>query len=94
MTDLSIILPVIGSIVVILLGTIGFFLRGISKKIDNSQSLAGCQLSIKNCYALQAERLKFEDERRARQKDKIDDLIESFDSLCVCLKTFTKGECP
>ena len=94
MTESIVTLPVVGTAFVILLGIIGFFLASIYHKIDKAQSVEGCQASIKGCFALQAKEKELMNERRLHQKDKIDDLIESFDSLCHCLKSFTKGECP
>jgi len=59
----------------------------IDAKIDKCVTKDDCLRDRSHCMDLR-------DVKREGDVDKVDNLIESFDSLTRCLKDFTKGVCP
>jgi hypothetical protein len=94
MNDISIIILVGGGVFSILLAIIGFFLRGIYNRLEMSQTVKGCEANMMHCSSLRSQEREYAGLRRQTDRDKIDDLVDSFDSLCRCLKDYTKGVCP
>lgn len=94
MTDTSIIFTVGGGVFAILFSIIGFFLRGIYNKLESTQTVKGCETSMSACKATRVLEAEMARERRTSDRDKIDELVDAFDSLCKCLKDYTKGVCP
>ncbi len=94
MTDAQIMLSVTVPVFLLLLGVIGFFLKGIYNRLDSFQTIDGCDKVVKSCGDKKVLEERLADKEEGYVHDKIGNLVDSFDSLCKCLKTYTKGECP
>ena len=90
----QIVVIVFTPIFVILVAVVGVFLKKILTKLDSMVTESDCAGKQKNCKdSLELRRETAGLERKA-MTDRIEDLVDSFDSLCKCLYDFTKGVCP
>lgn len=94
MDETRLLIMIFGPVIIMMFSIIAFFGKKILARLDDFQTVKGCSDRISTCRELTGIRRELGEKDRETLVNEIACLNESFDSLCRCLKTFTKGECP
>lgn len=101
MTDTTIILSAAWAIILFLLSIIAFFIKRILTKLDTYDAKfetlvtkTMCEGTREGCLEFRALSDRLDEKDKAIISKEFNNLTASFDSLCRCLKDYTKGVCP